>query len=84
MLLLVARLDFKLARALALLSAFRWPTSFPDVLFRFRSLDVDVTAVTSHVAHTTGATDAGAYAESVLSVAAPSQLGPRSRSFVRR
>ena len=33
--------------------------------------------MTSHFAHTTGASDAGAYAASVPSVAAPSQLGPR-------
>ena len=46
----------------------------------FRSLDVSVTSVTAHVAHTTGDSDAEGYAESVLSVGAPSHLGPRSRS----
>ena len=49
----------------------------------FRSNDVSLTAVTSQVAHTTGPSDGGAYAASVLSVVAPSHLGPRSR-LVRR
>ena len=53
---LFARLDFKLSRALALFRAGK---------AAFRSLDVSMTAKTSHVAHTTGPSDGGAYAASV-------------------
>ena len=66
-----ARLDFKLARALAIFAPVR--------RLRIRSLDVGETAVTSQVAHTTDASDAERYATSVPSAAAPSHLGPRSR-----
>ena len=47
---------------------------------RFRSPDVTVTSVTSYLASTTGASDTGMYAASVLWAVAPSRLGPRSFS----
>ena len=60
-------------QAIAGLGSFRG--GFPAS--RFRSPDVDVTSVTSYVAHTTGASDAEGYAAPVLSLGAPSPLGPR-------
>ena len=45
----------------------------------FRSLDLRVTAVTSSLADGTGASDAEGHAASVVSMGAPSHLGPRKR-----
>ena len=64
-----ARLDFKLARALAI--SRRWIRRC-----RFRSPDLGVTAVTSEMGHTTDLSDADLSSASVRWVGAPSRLGP--------
>ena len=62
----------------ASISSYRGPwLSFPDWRSRFRRLDLHVTSVTSAMDHGTGASDAEGCAASVLSLSAPSPLGPR-------